>query len=65
MLWVLVAVAVGWVFALVLVFALCLSARRIDEAIVGADDVAAPPRSDSAEPAAGLDDITVRRTALS
>jgi hypothetical protein len=62
--WVLVAFAVVWVLTLVLVFALCLSVRRIDEAIVGTDDVTAT-RSAGGEPAGELDDITVGRTALS
>jgi hypothetical protein len=63
--WVLVAVAVMWVMALVLVFALCLSARRSDEEIDGADDLGAQHPSSTAEPSEGVDDISVRRTALS
>ena len=60
--WVLVAFAVVWVLILVLVFALCLSVRRIDKAIVGTDDVLA---TSGGESAGELVDITVRRPALS
>jgi hypothetical protein len=63
--WVLVAFAVVWVLILVLVFALCLSVRRIDRAIGGTDDVTAATRSAGGEPDGELDDITARHTSLS
>jgi hypothetical protein len=63
--WVLVAVAVVWVLSLLLVVALCLSARRTDRKLRGMEDVAGPPLVRAAEPSAGIEDITVRRTALS
>jgi hypothetical protein len=64
--WVLVAVAVVWAFSLLLVVALCLSARRIDKEISVADEVPPPPRSAAPEPPAAIEDIsTARRAALS
>ena len=63
--WVLVAVGVVWVLSLLLVIALCLSARRTDKKIQGVDGVAGALRIASVEPPAPLEDITVRRTALS
>ena len=63
--WVLVAVAVVWVLSLLLVLALCLSARRTDNKLWGVDDIAGASRIPAAESPAPLDDITVRRAALS
>ena len=63
--WVLVAVGVVWVVSLLLVVALCLSARRSDKRIFGLEALAEAPPSASAEPPSELEDITVRRPALS
>ena len=43
--WVLVAVAVVWVVSLLLVVALCLSARRSDKRIFGLEALAEAPLS--------------------
>lgn len=62
--WVLVGVAVVWILALLFVTALCVSARRTDRKLAE-EDVSTLPVVRAVEPSAGVEDITVRRTALS
>ena len=64
--WVLVAIAVVWALSLMLILALCLSARRLDTNIRSGDDVATPSRTTTVEAPAVIEDISsVRRPAPS